>query len=173
MHRWVEGDLNVRLRSCRFGVEYNDMHLLKVLEQRMQVRQVEPTACVIPALLVGGLSEASRLWRGKHAQARPRAQIRSTHSLLSHSRWKTVSCPCGSRSGCLYQHAHNMRQEETHSILLSSCAVGEPAGKRALCMPQELARHEMGEPRKWRVKEAGLNVPSASPPVYEPASCIA
>lgn len=41
-----------------------------------------------------------------------------------------------------------MRQEETHSMLLSSCAVGEPAGIRALCMPQELARHEMGEPRK-------------------------
>ncbi len=64
MHRWVKGDLNVRLRSCRFGVEYNDMHFLKVLEQRMQVRQVEPTACVIPALLVGGLSEASRHGKG-------------------------------------------------------------------------------------------------------------
>lgn len=64
VHRRVERDLNVRLRSRRFGVKHNDMHFLKVLEQCMQVRQVEPTACVIPALLVGGLSEAARQGKG-------------------------------------------------------------------------------------------------------------
>jgi len=52
-------------------------------------------------------------------------------------------------------------------MLLSSCAVGDPAGNRPPA-PNELALHEMGEPRKCLVKEAGLNSP-----VYEPGSSIA
>lgn len=47
-------------------------------------------------------------------------------------------------------------------MLLSSWAVGEPAGMRVEgLVPQDAARQEMGEPRKWRVKEAGLKTPSA------------
>jgi len=57
------------------------------------------------------------------------------------------------------------KSESTYSMLLNSCAVGDPAGNRLLPAPNEPALHEMGEPRKCLVNEAGLNSP-----VYE--SCI-
>jgi len=46
-------------------------------------------------------------------------------------------------------------RERTHSRDEKSCAEGEPWGKRA---PNEPARQEMGDPRKWRVYEAGLKL---------------
>lgn len=57
--------------------------------------------------------------------------------------------------------------------------MGEPTGKRVdhedglpadvpiMDMPNEPARHEMGDPMKWRVYEAGLKGPEEEP-VYEP-----
>lgn len=43
---------------------------------------------------------------------------------------------------------------KTYSKELRSCAVGE-AEKR---LEKELALQDIGEPKKWRVKEAGLKV---------------
>ena len=48
---------------------------------------------------------------------------------------------------------------ETYSIEVRSWAVGE-AGNLFV---KELALQEMGEPRKWRVNEAGLKAPEESP----------
>ena len=58
---------------------------------------------------------------------------------------------------------------------LRSWWVGEPTGNRddqddgfpadvpIMDMPKEPARHEMGEPMKWRVYEAGLKGPEPEP----------
>jgi hypothetical protein len=51
------------------------------------------------------------------------------------------------------------KKRKTYSSELSSCAVGE-AGN---LFEKELALQEMGDPRKWRVNEAGLNEPDESP----------
>ena len=35
-------------------------------------------------------------------------------------------------------------------------------------MPKDVERHDIGEPRKWRVYEAGLKEPFPVEPVYDP-----
>jgi len=157
---WVKGDLDMGLWLRRGRVEDDDVDLLEMLQESVEVGEMEPTAGVVPALDVVRKGRFSANAPYKFALAVE--HIECVHDRVALDRRRCLATAkviqAVSPSAAVIKEP-----DSTYSMLLKSCAVGDPAGNRLLPAPNEPALQEMGEPRKCLVNEAGLN--SAVEPV--------